>query len=106
MDSQMKKGLLDVCVLALLARGDSYGYELISKISELIDVSESTLYPILKRLEGFGQLVTYSREYNGRLRRYYRITPEGKKRLKEFDEEWREMQRINAFVHGEDYKNV
>ena len=102
MDSQMKKGLLDVCVLALLVRGDSYGYELVSKISAIIDVSESTLYPILKRLEGLGQLVTYSREHNGRLRRYYRITPEGKKRLKEFDEEWKEMQKINAFVHGED----
>ncbi|MCH5166062.1 MAG: PadR family transcriptional regulator [Clostridiales bacterium] len=104
MDSQMKKGLLDVCVLALLVRGDSYGYELISKISTIIDVSESTLYPILKRLEGLGQLVTYSREHNGRLRRYYRITPEGRKRLKEFDEEWKEMQRINAFVHGEGKK--
>ena len=104
MDSQMKKGLLDVCVLALLVRGDSYGYELVSKISEIIDVSESTLYPILKRLEGFGQLVTYTREHNGRLRRYYRITPEGKKRLKEFDDEWKEMEKINAFVHGKGVK--
>ncbi|MCH5172460.1 MAG: PadR family transcriptional regulator [Erysipelotrichales bacterium] len=102
MDAQMKKGLLDVCVLALLSRGDSYGYELISKISTVIDVSESTLYPILKRLESVGQLVTYSREYNGRLRRYYRITPEGKRRLKDFDEEWQEMQRINEFVHTGD----
>ena len=101
MDAQMKKGFLDVCVLALLNKGDSYGYELISRLSAVIEVSESTLYPILKRLEGVGQLVTYSREHNGRLRRYYRITAEGKKRLKEFDDEWREMEKINAFVHGE-----
>ena len=100
MDAQMKKGLLDVCVLALLKRGDSYGYELISALSDVIEVSESTLYPILKRLESVGQLVTYSREHNGRLRRYYRITSEGKKRLKEFDEEWKEMERINTFVRG------
>lgn len=101
MDAQMKKGLLDVCVLALLKRGDSYGYELISALSDVIEVSESTLYPILKRLESVGQLVTYSREHNGRLRRYYRITSEGKKRLKEFDEEWKEMERINTFVRGD-----
>ena len=104
MDAQMKKGLLDVCVLALLSRGDSYGYELISRISAVIEVSESTLYPILKRLEGAGQLVTYSREHNGRLRRYYRITADGKKRVKEFDEEWKEMQKIYDFVHGEDVR--
>ena len=104
MDAQMKKGLLDVCVLALLSRGDSYGYELVSRISAVIEVSESTLYPILKRLESAGQLVTYSREHNGRLRRYYRITSSGKKRLKEFDEEWKEMQKIKDFVHGEDVR--
>ena len=101
MDIQMKKGLLDVCVLALLSRGDSYGYELINKLSDVIEVSESTLYPILKRLEGVGQLVTYSREHNGRLRRYYRITKDGQKRLSEFDDEWKEMQKINEFIRGE-----
>lgn len=103
MDAQMKKGLLDVCVLALLRRGDSYGYELISALSGIIEISESTLYPILKRLEGVGQVVTYSREHNGRLRRYYRITADGKKRLKEFDDEWKQMEKINAFVQGGDY---
>ena len=100
MDIQMKKGLLDVCVLALLKRGDSYGYELISELTKVVEVSESTLYPILKRLESAGQLYTYSREHGGRLRRYYSITERGKKRLKEFDEEWREMEKINAFIRG------
>lgn len=100
MDAQMKKGLLDACVLALLKSGDSYGYELICELSKVIEISESTLYPILKRLEAAGQLVTYTREHNGRLRRYYRITDEGKKRLKEFDDDWKEMEKINFFIRG------
>lgn len=103
MDIQMKKGLLDVCVLALLKKGDSYGYKLITELSAVVDVSESTLYPILKRLEGAGQLFTYSREHGGRLRRYYSITERGKKRIEEFNEDWKEMQKISAFVReGED----
>lgn len=100
MDIQMKKGLLDVCVLALLKRGDSYGYELISALSAVVEISESTLYPILKRLEGAGQLYTYSREHSGRLRRYYSITEAGKRRLKEFEDDWKEMQKISAFIRG------
>ena len=100
MDAQMKKGLLDVCVLALLNDSDSYGYQLICELSIIIDISESTLYPILKRLESSGQLVTYTREHNGRLRRYYRITENGKKRLKEFEDDWKEMEKINIFVRG------
>ena len=102
MDIQMKKGLLDVCVLATLKRGDSYGYQLVSDLSALVAVSESTLYPILKRLEGAGQLVTYTREHNGRLRRYYRITRSGVRRIEEFTNEWRQMERIYAFIRGED----
>ena len=102
MDTQIKKGLLDVCVLALLKRGDSYGYQLVYELSAVIEVSESTLYPILKRLEGAGQLVTYTREHRGRLRRYYRITREGQRRVAEFSREWRELERINAFIRGED----
>lgn len=101
MDVQMKKGLLDVCVLALLRRGDSYGYQIVTELSAVIEVSESTLYPILKRLEQAGQLVTYTREHNGRLRRYYRITYSGAQRVDEFAREWREMERINAFIQGE-----
>ncbi len=98
MDIQMKKGLLDVCVLALLRRGESYGYQLISDLSAVVKISESTLYPILKRLEGAGQLVTFTKEYNGRLRRYYRITKAGERRVAEFSDDWKEMERINAFI--------
>ena len=101
MDIQMKKGLLDVCVLACLDRGDSYGYQLIADLSSVIEVSESTLYPILKRLESAGLLTTYSREYAGRLRRYYRITREGRRRIDAFNDEWREMERIQRFIRGE-----
>ena len=100
MDIQMKKGLLDVCVLALLKKGDSYGYELISALSKVVEVSESTLYPILKRLEGAGQLVTYSREHGGRLRRYYSITNFGRTRLSEFEQDWKEMKKISDFILG------
>ena len=100
MDIQMKKGLLDVCVLARLTRGDSYGYQLISDLSPVIEVSESTLYPILKRLEGAGLLVTYSREHGGRLRRYYRITDSGRLRVQEFDEDWKELEKVNRFIRG------
>lgn len=101
MDIQIKKGLLDVCVLALLKRGDSYGYKLITDLSGVIDVSESTLYPILKRLEQAGQLTTYNVEHNGRLRKYYRITRRGERRVDEFRGEWIEMERINRFIQGD-----
>ena len=102
MEIQMKKGLLDVCVLALLKRGDSYGYQIVSELSSVIEVSESTLYPILRRLETQGQLVTYTREHGGRLRRYYRITGDVLGRLEKFKSEWRELRKIYAFILGED----
>ena len=62
MDAQLKKGLLDVCVLAALRKEESYGYKIISDIAPYIEISESTLYPILKRLEGSGAVTTHSRE--------------------------------------------
>lgn len=102
MEIQMKKGLLDVCVLAYLKRGDSYGYQMIAEISPVIEVSESTLYPILKRLETAGMLITYTREHGGRLRRYYRITRAGLARVEAFSHEWKELQKINAFIQGVD----
>lgn len=101
MDVQMKKGLLDMCVLAVLKRDDSYGYQLVTDLSVVVEISESTLYPILKRLEAAGLLGTYSVAHNGRLRRYYRITPSGLRRLKEFESEWRQMEKIGAFIRGE-----
>lgn len=98
MDTQRKKGLLDTCVLAVLKKGPSYGYELIGLVSSCIPVSESTLYPILKRLEAGGCLTTYKQEHNGRLRKYYRITPAGEEKIRLFLEEWSEMERIYHFV--------
>lgn len=81
MDIQLKRGMLEICVLAVLCRGDSYGYQLVKDISPYITVSESTLYPILRRLETVGSLTVYSVEHNGRLRKYYRITDGGRARI-------------------------
>ena len=81
MDTQLKKGLLDVCVLSALADGESYGYKIISDLKGMIDISESTLYPILRRLENTGALETFTRQHGGRLRRYYLLTAVGRERL-------------------------
>ena len=108
-DPQMKRGLLDACVLSLLRRGDSYGYQLIKDISPYIDVSESTLYPILRRLEAAGCLTVYSVEHNGRLRKFYRITEGGLKQIDAFLEGWTEIQRVYEFVKecaGDDAERV
>lgn len=98
MDTQIKKGLLDICVLAVLEQGDSYGYQMIRDISVCVEMPESTLYPILKRLETGGCVSTYSVVHNGRLRKYYRITPIGRKRKEDFLQEWDEMLRIHDFI--------
>lgn len=81
MDSQLKKGILDVCVLNAIRSGESYGYKIISDLEGMIEISESTLYPILKRLEAGGFVTTRTAEYSGRLRRYYKITNLGLKKL-------------------------
>lgn len=81
MDSQLKKGILDVCVLHAIESGESYGYKIISDLEGTIEISESTLYPILKRLEAGGFVTTRTAEYSGRLRRYYKITNLGLKKL-------------------------
>ena len=98
MDTQRKKGLLEICVLAVLEREPSYGYKIISDVSPCIVMAESTLYPILKRLETAGCLVTYTQEHNGRLRKYYSITPAGRERIAAFLAEWDEIQRVYTFV--------
>ena len=82
MDSQLKRGLLEYCVLAFLLPEPSYGYEIIKHISPIIHISESTLYPILKRLENQQLVTTYKEEYSGRLRKYYRITAKGEEKLR------------------------
>ena len=101
MDIQLKKGLLEICVLVVLKRKDSYGYQLIRDISECIDISESTLYPILKRLEAGACLTTYSVEHNGRLRKYYRITETGRKKISNFPKEWENVMTVYQFIKGE-----
>ncbi len=98
MDAQMKKGLLEVCVLASLKGGDSYGYQIVKDVSGYIEISESTLYPILKRLDSGGYLTTYTSEYNGRLRKYYKITPSGCEKISEFVREWDEIQRVYRYI--------
>lgn len=100
MDIQRKKGLLDICVLAAVQREPSYGYRIISDISACIAISESTLYPILKRLESAGCLVTFSREHNGRLRKYYSITDAGRERIAAFLAEWDEIKAVYAFIEN------
>ena len=98
MDAQMKRGMVEVCILSLLTRSDSYGYQLIKDIGSIMDLSESTLYPVLRRLEGAGSLKVYSVEHNGRLRKYYAITEEGKKRIQEFLLEWADVKKVYDFI--------
>ena len=102
MDIQLKRGLLDVCVLAAIKTEDSYGYKIIKDIKPYLTVSESTLYPILRRLEAAEMLTVYSVEHNGRLRKYYSITPKGRERLAAFSGEWQEIQAIHDFVIREE----
>lgn len=99
MDVQLKRGMLEACVLAVLTPGDSYGYQLIKDISECVDISESTLYPILKRLEAGSMLQVYSVEHNGRLRKYYRITQDGMNRLESFRDDWKEVIAVYDFIN-------
>lgn len=98
MDAQMKRGLIEVCVLAILKQGDSYGYQLIKDVSQLIEVSESTLYPILRRLEAAECLRVYSVEHNSRLRKYYSITEKGIARIHASLEEWSTLLKVIDFV--------
>ena len=98
MDAQLKRGFLEACVLALLRRGDSYGYQLVKDISPHIEISESTLYTILRRLEAQSLLTVYSVEHNGRLRKYYRITDAGARRVEESKREWEAVMRLYTFI--------
>ncbi|MCL2882740.1 MAG: PadR family transcriptional regulator [Coriobacteriia bacterium] len=85
---QLGSALLDGCVLAVLSHGDAYGYSLTQEIKNVISVSESTLYPVLRRLKKEGFLVTYDQAFNGRNRRYYQITESGRAHLLETISEW------------------
>ena len=102
MDVQLKRGLLDVCVLSAIKNEDSYGYKIIKDMKPYLEMSESTLYTILKRLELAGMLSVRTSEHDGRLRKYYHITSAGLKRIEEFKDEWKEVMSIYRFVTKED----
>lgn len=102
MDAQLKRGLLDVCVLAAIKNEDSYGYQIIKDMKPYVRLSESTLYTILKRLENAQMLTVRTAEHGGRLRKYYHITELGLKRIAEFKQEWREIMQIYRFINREE----
>ena len=105
MDVQLKRGLLDVCVLAAMKDEESYGYKIIKDMKPYLELTESTLYTILKRLETANMLTVRTAEHGGRLRKYYRITGEGLRRIADFKEEWKEILSIYQFVTKEDGDN-
>ena len=102
MDIQLKRGMLDVCVLAAIQDEESYGYKIIKDLKPCIELSESTLYTILKRLEAAEMLTVRTAEHDGRLRKYYRITSLGLKRIEDFKEDWKELLSICQFIIKED----
>ena len=102
MDIQLKRGLLDICVLSAIKNQDSYGYKIIKDLKPYVELSESTLYTILKRLELAGLLTVHTSEHGGRLRKYYHITKAGLGRIEDFKDEWREVMMIYQFVVKED----
>ena len=105
MDVQLKRGLLDVCVLSAIKNEPSYGYQIIKDMKPYVEISESTLYPILRRLEAARLLCVSTAEHNGRLRKYYHITPLGLDRIENFKEEWKQILSIYRFVVREEETN-
>lgn len=101
MDIQLKRGLIEICVLAAMLRGPTYGYQLIRDISPYMEISESTLYPILKRLEAGGFVTVRSAEHNGRLRKYYETTDPGRARIAEFLNEWQDIMKAYYYIERE-----
>lgn len=104
MDIQLKRGLLDVCVLAAIKDEDSYGYRIVKDLNPYVEISESTLYPILRRLEAAELLTVRTAEHNGRLRKYYHITPAGLERIAQFRQEWDEIMAIYKYITREENK--
>lgn len=102
MDVQLKRGLLEVCVLAAIRDQDSYGYQIIKDMKPYVELSESTLYPILRRLETAELLTVRSAEHNGRLRKYYHITQQGRDKIDAFQEDWKEILSIYKFITREE----
>jgi len=93
--------LLDACVLSVLEKGDAYGYILTQTMREVLDVSESSLYPVLRRLQKDGSLSAYDSPWQGRNRRYYKITGEGREKLAGFRTEWADYRdRVGRLIEG------
>lgn len=100
MDAQLKRGFLDACVLATMAHGESYGYQIIKDMPETLDLSESTLYPLLKRLEAKGLIKVRKAEHNGRLRKYYSLTKKGHAALQDFMQSKKEIFEVVSFIEA------
>ncbi len=101
MDAQLKRGILEVCVLKALDRQDSYGYQIIKDLAPCMALSESTLYPVLKRIGAAGYVTEYSVEHNSRLRKYYHLTDKGRQRIADFLLEWEEVLKAYQFIRGD-----
>lgn len=98
MDAQMKRGTLEICVLSTLLKGESYGYKISKDLDDIVGISESTLYPILKRLEQNKLVTSHSEEYNGRLRKFYKITDNGYKKILEYLEDFNELIKVYKYI--------
>ena len=98
MDAQLKKGLLEICVLSAIGKEETYGYKIVTDLAPYIQISESTLYPILRRLEASGAVTTRCAEFNGRLRRYFSITGIGKGKIAEFVDAMAQFEKIKSFI--------
>ena len=98
---KIESSLLDACALAILKRGDTYGYEITQEMKKAIVISESTLYPVLRRLQKEGFCMTYDQPYQGRNRRYYSITEKGEAKLAEYKKEWNDyVSAIEMLLSG------
>lgn len=100
MDAQMKRGFVEACVLVAVRDEESYGYQIIRDVPAVLGLTESTLYPVLKRLEAAGHVSARSAEHNGRLRKYYRITDSGRARLAEVLAERAEVEQVYDYIEG------
>ena len=101
MGFKIESSLLDACALAILHRGDTYGYEITQEMKKSIVISESTLYPVLRRLQKEELCRTYDQPYQGRNRRYYSITEKGEKQLQEYVGQWNEYRNaIQRLLDG------
>ncbi len=98
MDAQLKRGVLDVTVLAAIKNEDSYGYKIIKDVKPVLELSESTLYTILKRLEEAKMLEVRVVLHEGRVRKYYHITAKGLDRIDDFKNEWKEIMNLYSFI--------